>query len=550
MQKKSKSVLISLLVIPILVIVLGFSGSDSYFEISRNLDIFTTLFKEVNAYYVDEIEPEPLMRKGIDSMLSSLDPYTKFIPEEELESYRAITTGQYGGIGVLVGNIDDKAFIINLYENYAAHKAGIKIGDEIVSINGKSIESQDPEEVTHFLKGTPNSVVNVTVKRLGVVDPISFQLKREKIIVGNVPYAGLIEGNVGYILLSEFTFGASKEVSNQIRQLKEKGAESIILDLRGNRGGLLNEAINIANIFIPKGKEIVSTKGKVDSWNKSYKALNMPVDIAIPLAILINNVSASASEIVAGVIQDYDRGVLVGRKTFGKGLVQTTRPLSYNAQLKVTTAKYYTPSGRCIQRVNYTDKNIIGEAEDFPDSLITEFKTSGGREIYDGDGLIPDVKVEGKEMADVTKSLLFNGVLFNYANVFFSENESIEPASTFELSDDDYLKFKNWVKQENFDYKIELESRIKSLEDFAKSEMLYDKMNSRLEELKSNIELSKSEDFDKYKEEIKLMLTKEIVSRYFLLKGSIVSTINKDDDIAEAVNLLQDSARYNKTLNR
>ncbi|MFZ6013723.1 MAG: S41 family peptidase, partial [Bacteroidota bacterium] len=334
--------------------------AEKYFDIAKSLDIFATLFKEVNAYYVDEVEPQKLIRKGIDGMLESLDPYTDYIPEDELESFRITTTGQYGGIGALIGVINKKTVVTHPYKNFPAYKNGIKVGDEIISVDGKNIQGKPTSDVSSLLKGQPKTDVEVRIKRYGRKEELVFKLKREKISVSNIAYYGLIEPQIGYIKLDDFTPGASHEVLDALTELKEKGAKSLILDLRENPGGLLHEAVNIVSLFIPKGLEVVSTKGKVDEWNKSYKTLNNPIDTEIPIVVLTSEGSASASEIVAGALQDYDRAVLVGDRTFGKGLVQTTRTLTYNAQLKVTTAKYYIPSGRCIQALDYTHRKADG----------------------------------------------------------------------------------------------------------------------------------------------------------------------------------------------
>ena len=338
--------LISLVVLSASIVAFR-EPAERYFDIAKSLDIFATLFKEVNAYYVDEIEPEKLIRKSIDGMLESLDPYTDFIPEEEIESFRITTTGQYGGIGALIGVINNKTVITDPYPGFPAYKAGLKVGDEIIAVDGIPVTGKSTADISNLLKGQPRTEVSVTIRRYGVPD-FTTTIKREKINISNLAYHGMIEPGVGYIKLDDFTPGAGKEVADAVMALKQQGAEKLILDLRDNPGGLLHEAVNVVSIFVPKGSEVVSTRGKVAEWNKKYTTLNNPIDTAIPLAVLTSEGSASASEIVAGALQDYDRAVLVGKKTFGKGLVQTTRSLSYNSQLKVTTAKYYIPSGRCI----------------------------------------------------------------------------------------------------------------------------------------------------------------------------------------------------------
>ena len=409
------------LVVLALMIVAGFAfrkPAEKYFDIAKSLDIFATLFKEVNAYYVDELEPEKLIRKGIDGMLESLDPYTDYISEDELETFRISTTGQYGGIGALIGVINKKTVITHPYKDFPAYKAGLKVGDEIVSVDGKVVQGKTTSEISSLLKGQPKTEVELKVKRFGQKDNVAVKIKREKIILTNIAYAGLVEPTVGYIKLDDFTPGASREVSDAVVSLKEKGAQKIILDLRENPGGLLHEAVNIVSLFIARGQEVVSTKGKVDDWNKSYKTLNSPVDTEIPMVVLVSDGSASASEIVAGSLQDYDRAVLIGKKTFGKGLVQTTRQLAYNSQLKVTTAKYYIPSGRCIQAVDYTHRKEDGTVERVADSLKSEFKTKNGRIVFDGGGLDPDINTEDEYLGTATGSIGDSGLVFDFASKY------------------------------------------------------------------------------------------------------------------------------------
>ncbi|MDV3308920.1 MAG: S41 family peptidase [Cyclobacteriaceae bacterium] len=376
--------------------------TEKYFDIAKSLDIFATLFKEVNAYYVDEVDPEKLIREGIDGMLGSLDPYTDFISEEEIESFRISTTGQYGGIGALIGVVNEKVVITDPYEGYPAYKSGLKIGDEIVAIDGKSVKGKSTSDISALLKGQPRTTVEVEVRRVGAKDNLKFSIAREKINIRNLEYYGMVSPDIGYLKLTDFTPGAGKEVAAAVTELKEKGARKLILDLRDNPGGLLNEAVNIVSVFVPKGEQVVSTRGKVKDWNKTYTTLNSPVDKDIPLVVLTNGGSASASEIVAGALQDYDRAVLVGQRTFGKGLVQTTRPLSYNAQLKVTTAKYYIPSGRCIQELDYTHRNTDGSVDKMADSLRSEFRTRNGRKVFDGGGLQPDI---GSPLRSIVQSI-------------------------------------------------------------------------------------------------------------------------------------------------
>ncbi|MDH5399133.1 MAG: S41 family peptidase, partial [Cyclobacteriaceae bacterium] len=466
---KNKLRLFTLLSIPVIILAFA-SPNEKYFEIAKNLDIFATLFKEVNAYYVDEIDPADLVKTGIDAMLHSLDPYTSYIPEEEIESFRTMTTGQYAGIGAMISNIKGRVFITMPYEGFAAHRAGLKVGDEIIKIDEVDIEGTSVSTVSKLLKGQIRTDVSLIIKRTGVKEPLTFHLKREKIEISNVPYFGMVNDLTGYIKLEDFTVGAGREVKDALLDLKMKGVKNIILDLRGNPGGLLSEAVNVSNVFIPKGSEVVSTKGKIKEWNKTYKALNNPGDIEIPLIVLTDEGSASAAEIVSGVIQDYDRGLLVGRKTFGKGLVQTTRPLTYNSQLKVTTAKYYIPSGRCIQAIDYSHRDKFGHAEKIPDSLQIKFKTQNGRMVYDGSGLAPDVSLDMEYMAPITSKLVFSGIIFMYANEFYATHENIPAARDFRLTDKDYSAFVEWLKDKDYSYITKVEESVRELESSAKAD--------------------------------------------------------------------------------
>jgi len=539
------------LVVLVLMIVAGFAfrkPAEKYFDIAKSLDIFATLFKEVNAYYVDELEPEKLIRKGIDGMLESLDPYTDYISEDELETFRISTTGQYGGIGALIGVINKKTVITHPYKDFPAYKAGLKVGDEIVSVDGKVVQGKTTSEISSVLKGQPKTEVELKIKRFGQKDNVSVRIKREKIILTNIAYAGLVEPTVGYIKLDDFTPGASREVSDAVVSLKEKGAQKIILDLRENPGGLLHEAVNIVSLFIARGQEVVSTKGKVDDWNKSYKTLNSPVDTEIPMVVLVSDGSASASEIVAGSLQDYDRAVLIGKKTFGKGLVQTTRQLAYNSQLKVTTAKYYIPSGRCIQAVDYTHRKEDGTVERVADSLKSEFKTKNGRIVFDGGGLDPDVNTEDEYIGTATGALVTSGLVFDFASKYSTENSAPQNLSTFELSDADYDKFLNFLKEQKFSYSTAIERNAKLLIEAAKMERYYPELEGQLNGLKTKIEAVKASDLSRFKNEIKDILEEQIAFHYALNEGQAAVSLHRDKTVIEARKILNDAEAYHKLL--
>ncbi|HEY0744985.1 MAG TPA: S41 family peptidase [Chryseosolibacter sp.] len=532
-----------------LLVVVSFAfrkPAEKYFDIAKSLDIFATLFKEVNAYYVDDVDPEKLIRKGIDGMLQSLDPYTDYIPEDELESFRISTTGQYAGIGALIGIVNKRAVVTEPYKGFPAHRAGIRVGDEIISVAGKNVEGKSTSQISALLKGQPKSEVEVKVRRQG--KEISFKIKREKISISNVTHADLIDPEIGYIKLDDFTPGASREVSEALVKLKEKGAKKIILDLRDNPGGLLHEAVNIVNIFIPKGLEVVSTKGKSEEWNKKYTTLNNPVDTEIPLVILTSGGSASASEIVAGALQDYDRAILVGEKTFGKGLVQTTRPLSYNAQLKVTTAKYYIPSGRCIQALDYTHRKDDGTVDKFADSLKVAFKTKSGRKVFDGGGLDPDVEIHGDILGPVEELLINNGLLFEYASKYCAEHEAQPDLNNFKLSDQEYLAFVAWVKGQKFQYTTQLERNTRDLIEAAKKEKFYSEVEKDLQNLKAKIESNKSNDLMRFKKEIVWLLEEQIAFHYALSEGAARISLSRDPEVLESKKLLNDPISYKKYL--
>ena len=524
------------------------SRSERYFEIAKNLDIFATLFKEVNAYYVDDVNPNKLMRTGIEAMLKTLDPYTNYIPEDDIEDYRTLTTGQYGGIGAIIGARNGKNLVIMPYEGFPAHSAGLKIGDEILSVNGVDVSVKEYTDISKLLKGQANTDLKLLVKRYGVEEPFTIELKRAKITIDNVPYHGMIEDNIAYIRLSDFTMGAGKEVRNALSELKQQGATRAILDLRGNPGGLLTEAVNVSNVFIPKGSEVVSTKGKVTDWNKTYRALDPAFDTEMPVVILTSSTSASASEIVSGVVQDYDRGVLVGQKTFGKGLVQATRPLTYNSQLKVTTAKYYTPSGRCIQAIDYSHRNEDGSVGKVPDSLKVAFTTRNGRVVYDGGGVDPDISVERGQYAKISISMLRKNLLFDYATVYAYKHETIVPAREFKISDEEYAEFVNWLSDKDYDYKTQVEETLESLSQAAKNEKYYSEIEEEIEQLKKDITHNKERDLQIHQEQIRNLLEQEIVSRYYLETGMVDASFDDDEDIKAAVTILNDTEKYKDLL--
>lgn len=540
------------LLIPVFILsLLSFTPpAERYFEIAKNLDILASVFKEVNALYVDEVNPTQLMRTAIDAMLGSLDPYTNFIAEDEVENYRTLNTGQYGGIGALTRTIGKRTVVTMIYKGFPADKNGLKIGDEIVKMDELDLDKLSIEEANQLMRGQVGTPVKLLIKREGVAAPIEFTFKREKIKISNVPYFGMVSSTVGYLQLTDFTPDAGKEVKNAVISLKEQGATSIILDLRDNPGGLLMEAVNICNIFIPKGKKVVSTQGKVKEHNVTYETLNSPVDLEIPLVVLINRGSASASEIVAGTLQDYDRAVIVGEKSFGKGLVQLSRSLSYNSQVKITTAKYYTPTGRCIQVLDYSHRREDGSVGAIPDSLKKKFLTEQGRSVFDGGGIDPDILVPTEEISTLTKALYTNGLIFDYGTLYAARYPTIINPKDFKLSDQDYNDFVSWVKSKPFTYLSPLEIELEHLKESAKKEKYYEELEVKFDQIAEQINEQKKADLYTFKDQIRTLLEKDIVSRYYLEKGAVEVTFKNDQVIKKSIETLNAPAGYKAILNK
>lgn len=545
-MKNKKKLYFSILAITLAISSAFVIPTDKYFEITRNLDIFASLYKEVNAYYVDEVDPQKAIRTGINAMLESLDPYTNYIPEEDLEAYVTMTTGEYGGIGAMIGNLNNKVIVTMPNEGFPAEKAGIKIGDEIIQINETNTVGKNTAEISALLKG--NAGTNLTVKVKRGDENLSFELTRAKIIINNVPYSGMIADDIGYIKLTEFTTNAAKEVKTALTDLKKAGASKIILDVRGNPGGILQEAVEICNLFIPKQKVVVETKGKTPNWNNVYRTSNRPVDMEIPLVVLTSSGSASAAEIVAGTLQDYDRGVLIGRKTFGKGLVQTTRPLGYNSQLKLTVAKYYTPSGRCIQAIDYSLRNPDGSVGKIPDSLKVAFKTDNGRTVYDGGGITPDITVPSEYLSSIALSLMTNAHIFNFATQFYYTHPQAPDMNNFEVSDELYREFMATVKDVHLDYASDLENAVDQFEAAAEKSNQLDELKDELNQLKLAVQHSQEKDLITHQDQIRSLLAEEIIARYYLLKGEIANSITHDPDVSEAIALLNNPNKYSALL--
>ncbi len=523
--------------------------SANQFEIAKNLDIYITLFKELNTYYVEELNPAEIIQMSIKTMLKSLDPYTVFYPESDAENFRFMTTGSYGGIGAVVGKAGNYAQITQPYKDFPAQKAGLMAGDYIIAIDGKNTKNLTTDDISNLLKGQPGSKVKVTIKRDFVNIEKTVELERAKVTLENVPYYGMANDHIGYINLSAFRQKAGEDVKKAFIELKSKNdLQGIILDLRGNPGGLLIEAVKIAGLFVPRNQLIVSTKGKVKSWNKEYKTFENPVDIKIPVAILVNAHSASASEIVAGSLQDLDRAVIVGEQSFGKGLVQTTRPLSYNTQLKVTTSKYYIPSGRCIQEIDYSQKNENGKPVTVADSLITEFKTLNGRTVFNGKGIAPDIKTDKETDHEIITTLINNKVIFDFATKYRLDHDTIEVPGKFSISDDEYRNFVEFARSREIKYKTGTEKSLESLKKNAEKEHYFDKIKEDYEKIAHSIENVKNQEFELYKGQISALLENEIVSRYYFEKGRIEYGIANDPEVMKAIKVLKDKEQYQQVL--
>lgn len=529
--------------------VFAFNFSQDYFEVSKNLDVFNTLYRELNIAYVDETKPGQLMKTGIEAMLASLDPYTNYYTENDIEDYRYMTTGEYGGIGALIQDVNNKITITEPYENFSAFKAGLRAGDEIIEIGGVNVSNKKTEDITTMLKGQAGTPIKLKVIRLGQTTPTEVNLMREEIKVKAVPYYSMLNAEVGYIKLTSFTDNCSGEVKEALLKLKEKNCKSLILDLRGNPGGLLQEAVNIVNFFVDKNNEVVSTKGKVKDWNKQYFSLYTPIDTQLPLVVLVDNYSASASEIVSGALQDLDRAVVLGQRSYGKGLVQQTRDLTYNTKLKVTVAKYYIPSGRCIQALDYTHKDAEGRVEKVPDSLITAFKTKNGRTIYDGAGILPDVKTESIKYSNILATLINKNHVFTFVNYYILKNPQFKAtAANVSLSDADYTDFMVYLKDKDYNYKTQSDYALEDLKSDVTNEKYYESIKTEYEALLNKLTANKKDDLIRFKPEIKQFIEEEIASRFEFQKGRIETSLKYDLDVKEAKKLLIDQQKMTSIL--
>ncbi|WP_282017050.1 S41 family peptidase [Salegentibacter mishustinae] len=543
-MKKKLTKKIAVICLGATLIFSSFGFKSDFFEIAKQIEIFTTLFKEINMNYVEETNPAALMDTAIKAMLADLDPYTNYWNEQDVEAARINNSGEYSGIGATVQVVDNSLLIMEPYKNYPADKAGLKAGDEIIEIEGIKVADYT-DDVGELLNGSPDSQISLKYKRQGEIK--TTQLTRSAIQLKAVPFYELLDEKTGYIVLSRFNAKASSETIRALKDLKNQGAEKIILDLRGNPGGLLTEAINVSNIFLPKGELITTTKSVIEKYNKAYQTQKEPIDTQIPLVVLVNGRSASASEIVAGAIQDLDRGVVVGARSFGKGLVQRPKELAYGTQLKITISRYYTPSGRCIQALNYAERDEDGKAIKRTVEDYKEFKTRNGRSVFDGGGISPDVKLETSEYSNITNALLAQNAIFNFATEYYYKNDLKDPES-FEFTNADFNNFKSFLKTSNFDYKTATEQELEELLAIASKEGYEQDILGHYKSISTEIEAQKKKELDEKKHEIVSILTDEIIKRYFYKEGLYEYYVENNPEILEAKSILNNGQRYSEIL--
>ena len=532
----------------ILCILLGFKQADEYFEISKNLEIFCAVYKTLNNEYVDEVNPGDLMKKGIDAMLSSLDPYTNYFNESQAEDAMIRQRGEYGGVGCRSKRIGDYIFITEVFEGLPADKAGLWVGDKILEINGKAFLNKNDEELSENLKGSPGTKANLLIDRQG--NQIKIEITREEIKIKNVVFYGLINPNTGYIKLDHFMNGAASEIKEALIKMKAQGIKQVVLDLRDNGGGLLHEAVNIVNIFVAMDEQVVVSKGRSKDAYREYKTLDPPVDQTIPLVVLVNESSASASEIVCGAIQDLDRGIVIGRNTFGKGLVQNVIPLAYRNQMKVTIAKYYIPSGRCIQLLDYSNKGADGKAIAVADSLRKKFKTRNGRTVLDGGGVRPDLIVQINKASNMVTALERSNLIFEFANKYHNEHQSIGPVESFVVDDLLFNDFKTFLTGKTFSYKSSTEISIDKLKTSTIEDHFNESLKLEIEQLEKSLQKAKNIEIESNKAEIKKILKQEIASRYYYEKSNILIGFYEDPDILKALETFNNSSNYMQLLNK
>lgn len=519
------------------------------FELIKSMELMDLIYQNLEMYFVDELKPGKMSKDAIDAMLKGLDPYTVYYHESDMEDYKLMTTGQYGGIGALIRKMGDYTFIAEPYEGNPAQKAGLLAGDKIISIDGKDMKSKPSDEVSSSLKGPKGSTIQVKVLR-NEKESLTIPITRDEIKLPDVPYSGMLDATTGYIKLNSFTQTASSDVKKALVDLKSQGAKEMILDLRGNGGGLLIEAVKIVNLFVKKGQLVVNTKARVKEENRVYKTQEEPVDLNISLVVLIDEGSASASEIVAGSLQDLDRAVIVGNTSYGKGLVQRTYDLKYGSKVKITIAKYYTPSGRCVQKLEYYEKPVNERPKEIPDSLIKVFKTTNGRDVIDGRGIEPDITVEEKEFSRLSAMLFAKNLIFNFSTDYYFRNKTIAEAGKFSLSDEEFNLFKQMALKDTFNYTTASEEMLEKMRKTAEDEGYYNDVKAEYDALMSKVTPSKERDLEKFKTEIKEILENEIVSRYYFQKGRAIDSFRNDDYVIKSKEILKNTQGYNTILKK
>ena len=542
-NSKSKNTKRGILAGALLVSILSFAFIDDLFQVSKNLDIFASVYKELNINYVDDVNPSKMMKTGIDAMLEELDPYTEYIPESDIEDYKLkYVSTQYGGVGSSILNRDGKVIISEPYEGFPAQKADVRAGDEILEINGVSIKGKSNDQVSQMLKGPKSTAVNLLLNRPGSDKRIEKKLVREDIRQENVSYYGMLPNNVGYIKLDKFLENSAQEVKDALIALKKNNLTGLVIDLRYNGGGILQEAVKIVNLFVDKDVNVVIQKGRNRDKTVTYKTISQPIERDLPLVVLVNNRSASASEIVAGSLQDLDRAVIVGQRSFGKGLVQQTFNIPYNSLVKVTVAKYYTPSGRCIQALDYTHRDADGIVVKVADSLITQYKTKIGRYVYDGSGIYPDLFVKPVKYNTITQTLAGKYFIFDYATQYRLQNTTLANAKNFKLTDAEYLKFASYLSDKDYNYKTKTEKLLSDLGEEADKENKLSEIKAEFEALKAKVNISKKNDLIQFNDEIKRVLESEIVSRYYFQKGRIEQGFKYDNEVSEALKVISNKS--------
>lgn len=547
MLKRYKVLLFVATLLALLVFISFTPGKD--FKIVRYMDVFYAAFKEVNYWYVEDTDPKELMEGAIHGMLETLDPYTSYIPAEDEKDFEFLTTGQYGGIGAIISQRESYALVSEPYQGFPADRAGLKAGDQIIAIDNEPSKGLSIKAVSHRLRGMPGSKVLLQVVKPITEDTVVVRITREEISISSISYASIMQDSIAYILLSQFTKHTGQELRKTVQSLQEEAPlSSIIIDLRNNAGGLLDEAVEVANVFLPEDEVIVKTKGKIEQFNKTYKTKKEAENDSIPLLILVNGRSASASEIIAGSIQDLDRGIIVGERTFGKGLVQSTRPLSYDAQIKITTAHYYIPSGRCIQALDFSHKTEDGHYEKIADSLIHTFQTRKGRIVYDGKGIRPDIHVASETLADISRSLFSNHLIFDFATQFYYTRDSFPCLDSLAISEKIWNEFLTFLDNKEYDYATQIEKKLKELTETAKKENLYSYLEEELSDIEKEIQQYKQNDLEIHKEQISHMLQEEIAKRYFYQQGAVQTALMSDPQLEKALNILGNLPSYHAIL--